>query len=440
MSTTPSATIDISAGLVPASSGASQSGGIDLSAGLVPNVSAPGNNNPAMSADQQAAYARMQHVPTAADAQEPSTLSSIGTGVAKGAAETVHTVGAFLHDHLGIPMPDEVLHPELEGGTGAKNNAELAGKIGEGVGEFVLADEAVKGLGLADRLGLAQKVMKISAEHPIIGKAIAIGMNAMRTGAVTSGVSLAHGATPTQALEAGATGAAGGAALETAGAGISALRSPAKAVQEGIAAIAKDAGDAAGDIAPTAADPYGFRQVAEEQVGRYKAAANKLDALSGDAFSDAQQEVSDAADDFTAAGKKAYREAVAKLEGIVEQYRPDLEDAGMDVDGMKADYRAAMANNKIAAFLNKTTEETGSSVPEATAKVGSGLKEAFLDLVQNQKGLLERAGWDEGHINQALGLARKLSSTSAARTAAKVAGSVAGLGTAEEVVRRSLSR
>jgi len=179
-------------------------------------------------------------------------------------------------------------------------------------------------------------------------------------------------------------------------------------VQQTIANLAKDAGGIEKDIAPTAADPYGFRQVASEQIGKYKAAAKKLDELSHDAFSDAQQDVEDAADDFTAAGKKAYREAQQKLNDIITKYKPALKDAGVDADSMKADYRKGMANNKIATFLNKTTEETGKDVMQATAKAGSGLKEALLDLAQNQKDLLSRAGWQDAHINQAVQSAREL--------------------------------
>jgi hypothetical protein len=210
--------------------------------------------------------------------------------------------------------------------------------------------------------------------------------------------------------------------------------SPAKAVQEGIANIAKDAGNAKGAITPTAADPYGFRQVADEQVGRYKVLANKLDTLSNNAFSDAQQEVADARDDFTAAGKKAFREALSKMDAVIDTYGK-----GFDTGGMKADYKAAMANNRIAAFLNPTTEETGAGAPEATAKVGSALKEKFLDLIQNQKGLLDRAGWTEDHVNEAMNLARKLSSTQTARTVAKIGAGVAGTGVAGELAHKVIS-
>jgi hypothetical protein len=197
--------------------------GTDLASRVAVVASGATGQQAAVPANLQDAYTRGQ-TPAQPASEEPSTLSSIGTGVAKGAAETVHTVGSFLHNHLGIPMPDEVLNPELAGGTESKNNAELAGKVGEGVGEFVLGDEGVKSLGLAKRLGLVQQVVKISAEHPIIAKAIAIGMNAMRTGAVTGGETLAKGGTPAEALEAGAAGAAGGAVLDTAVQGAGAIK------------------------------------------------------------------------------------------------------------------------------------------------------------------------------------------------------------------------
>jgi flagellar biosynthesis chaperone FliJ len=217
------------------------------------------------------------------------------------------------------------------------------------------------------------------------------------------------------------------------------VKNPAPEVQQGIANIAKDTGEATGDITPTAADPYGFRQVAQQQVGRYKEAANKLDELSDNAFSDAQEAVADSRDDFTAAGKQAYRQAVQKLNSIIDTHASDLADEGIDVSAMKTDYQAAMANQKIASFLNKTTEEVGTDAPQAQAKLGSGLKEALLDLVQNQKGLLDKAGWTSDHINQAMQFARKMDTAQTARTAAKwAAGAVPVMGAGYETARHLL--
>lgn len=170
-----------------------------------------------MSPELQNAYARGQHAPVTP--QEPSTLESVGMGLAKGSAETVHTIGSFLNKHLGIPMPEEILRPELAGGTESKNTAESVGKFGESIGEYFLGDEAIQGLGLAERMGITQKVMKISQEHPAIGKAIAVGMDALRRGTVGGGEALVKGSTPAEAAMTGLATAGGSAALDTAIAG-----------------------------------------------------------------------------------------------------------------------------------------------------------------------------------------------------------------------------
>lgn len=206
---------------------ASAPNGNDLASRLSVVASGATGQQATVPANLQDAYTRGQHAPVTdaeSQASQPSTLSSAAMGVGKGFGDTVHTVGSYLHDKLGISMPDEILHPELAGGLDAKNTAEKVGKFGEAIGEFVLGDEAIKGLGLAERMGIAQKVMKIAGEHPVIGKAIAIGMNAMRTGTVAGGETLAKGGTPTDALETGAGAAAGGAALDTAVAGAGALK------------------------------------------------------------------------------------------------------------------------------------------------------------------------------------------------------------------------
>jgi hypothetical protein len=139
--------------------------------------------NERLSKEETDRYARGQHSPIPAPA--PTTyiqdrvqqVEDQATGFAKASAETVHTVGQFLHNHIGIPMPEEILRPELEGGevqngkvvkTGleTKNTNEAVGKFGEAIGEFVLGDEAVKGMSIAERLGLTQKVMKLANAEP----------------------------------------------------------------------------------------------------------------------------------------------------------------------------------------------------------------------------------------------------------------------------------
>src|ERR1700682_1665045 len=164
-----------------------------LPSGVVLDV-APHDAPHVMSPELQGAYARGQHAPVTESTdttgvqgvadQMARGAGRIGTGIAKGSAETIHTVGNFLNQHLGIPMPQEILHPELEGGTQAKNAGESAGKFGEAIGEFVPGDEAVKGLSIGERLGMTQKIMKWATEHTFVAKALAVGMNALQTGTV----------------------------------------------------------------------------------------------------------------------------------------------------------------------------------------------------------------------------------------------------------------
>src|SRR6202045_830158 len=106
-----------------------------LPPGVVLDV-APHDAPHVMSPDLQAAYARGQHAPSTEVHYGSPMLGSdtanefadrVATGFAKGSAETGHTVGNFLHQHLGIPMPDEILRPQLEGGTESKNAGESVG-------------------------------------------------------------------------------------------------------------------------------------------------------------------------------------------------------------------------------------------------------------------------------------------------------------------------
>ena len=89
----------------------------------------------------------------------------------------------------------------------------------EGVGEFILGDEALKGLSLAERAGLLTRVAKLAESHPVIAKALQVGMNAVRTGAVGTVQGLAHGESLPEAATTGAvTGATSGAIEGTTGA------------------------------------------------------------------------------------------------------------------------------------------------------------------------------------------------------------------------------
>jgi hypothetical protein len=127
-------------------------------------------------------------------------------GAVKGAGQTVNTVSKGLSKIVpSIVRPQDVQAlTDMETPT---NTAQKTGAGIEGIGEFFLGDEALKGLSLAERAGLLSKVAKLADSHPVLAKIVEHGLNAVRGGAVVTGRQLAHGATPTEALETGATAA-----------------------------------------------------------------------------------------------------------------------------------------------------------------------------------------------------------------------------------------
>jgi len=352
-----------------------------------------------------------------------NAVAQTGIGFAKGAGDTLeHTVGKVIP---GTTTTDEELS--------SNNGWQTTGKVGENIMEFVAGDEALKGLSIAQKLGVASKIAAVAEKSPTLAKALEIGMNAIRTGAVAGTQTLAKGGSVGDAAESAGLAGAGSAVIEgalpPASRALSDAVKPdavkaaedaatAQGVQQGITNVVKDTAGSTADIKPTAADPYGARQVAAEQIGRYKSAANQLDELSGNKFSEAQQAVEDSSNDFTTQGRQAARQAEQNLNDVVEQYRPELEQSGVDVDGMKDTYKAGIANNKIANFLSSTVQEVGKGSDELTASVKPGpqLKEKILDLAQNNKDLLGKAGWTSDHINQAVQFARKMDTPAATKT------------------------
>jgi hypothetical protein len=138
-------------------------------------------------------------------------------GFVKGVGDTVNTLSGLISRVApSVVRPQDVQN--VKTAEGAKpGTLQVPGKVGEGVAEFFLGDEALKGLSIAERLGLATKVTKLAESHPMIAKIIGHGLAAVRGGAVTTGQQLAHGATPGEAATAGgiATGLGAGAGAAT---------------------------------------------------------------------------------------------------------------------------------------------------------------------------------------------------------------------------------
>lgn len=166
----------------------------------------------------------MQTSPAGNLSPAAEVTGDVATGALKGAGQTVGTVGSVINK---IPVIGETLSPKagvtaLNQAATPTNTAQKVGTGAENIAEFFLGDEALKGLSIAERLGMGAKVAKLAESNPVIAKIIGHGLTAIRGGSVVTGQELAHGATPTQALETGATaaalGSATGAAVEGAGA------------------------------------------------------------------------------------------------------------------------------------------------------------------------------------------------------------------------------
>jgi len=147
-------------------------------------------------------------------------------GMAKGTAETAHTLGAVagkvlpnsLRDGLGLPASFQ--QPAyLE----SANAGESVGKAGEGIAEFVMGDEALKGLSLAERMGIGTKLAKVAEAHPAIAKIIDAGLNVFRTGTVSGAQSGLHDPSAGSIERGAAFGAGGQLVGEAAGAGAAKL-------------------------------------------------------------------------------------------------------------------------------------------------------------------------------------------------------------------------
>src|SRR5262249_16165635 len=138
-------------------------------------------------------------------------------GFAKGAGETIeNTVGRVTP---GKRPPKQALE--------ATNPLQIGGKIEEGIAEFLMSDNAAKGIPLLQRAesGLkGQKALKVAAEEsPIVQNILILGLKALRSGVVSGAQSAAHDPTPASAGTGALFGVGGELGSEAAAYGISKL-------------------------------------------------------------------------------------------------------------------------------------------------------------------------------------------------------------------------
>jgi hypothetical protein len=458
-------TIDLSSGLVP-KQGSPTAAGIDLSAGLVPR--------------DGGASGSWDSSPTTVG----SVVSDVGAGIAKGAGQTVNTVSKLLNK---IPVVGETLAPSQ--GVSAAENMETptntAQKVGvgiEGLGEFLLGDEALKGLSLGDKLLSAGKLAKTIEGSPLLSKAVEIGMNALRTGTVGAGQALAHGASAGEAATTGAVAAGVGGVLETGVQAVKALAPGAKVIagteipvraSEGsrVASAAEFGADskalqkfdaeqtqpaarsALGDIAgktavraaedtvnPLSMSANDFAKISSDipaSVSNFGDAANsiraaskpvfqKLDQLSSGEFTKAQQleRLGRRADDFEAVQKGRDTQ-----QQILENYKDQF--SGPELQQAKANWRQSSALDSFQDSIDKSTHPTPLELykegqPDPGYFNGKQLRERILDLTQS--GELQAALKDPKHVQDIQDLGRLLENGNNVRKVSDITKGLAAVG------------
>lgn len=108
-------------------------------------------------------------------------VNAIGAGIGEGVLDTLNGGANLLH------IPHATLQAranELEQQNRENPTLNTIGNGAESVAEFLMGDEALKGLALSDRLLKTSRIAKLLESSPLLNRAVQIGVNAIRGGAV----------------------------------------------------------------------------------------------------------------------------------------------------------------------------------------------------------------------------------------------------------------
>ena len=376
----------------------------------------------------------------------------IATGVAKSAGQTANFVSEGISKILpSVVRPQDVQN--LKGAETLNTPSEHTGAAIETLAEFMLGDEALKGLqGLSKAEKLAKLIpnMKMLENSPKLAKLVGAAYRVAKLTGLSAGVAAAHPVEGQTRTQAAGEGALGGAVLGTGGEALSAtaealpkmitralrpavetvgntevpVRNPGAiaktaqkmvpterlenfakeqtgpAVAKGIGETAKQVAGTEGEVAPTETDRLGIRGVADEVKQRSQDVFKKLDEVSGNMLSEAQQMADDASGDFSSKGRKEYRQAMDMQDAIFDNYKGHSELQGMDLDKAKTDWKQQVALRDISKKLSSATESSESGAQDYQFKQGKQLAESVDSLVKNDKDVLQRAGFSDDHIDQ----------------------------------------
>ncbi len=393
--------------------------------------------------------------------------NDVSTGLWKGAGQTVGTVSNLINK---IPVIGESLAPKagvnaLEQATTPTNTAQKVGVGAEGIAEFFLGDEALKGLSIAKKLGIAKRLAELAEESPRTAAIIQHGLASLRAGTVVTGQQLAHGATLPQALETGGeaalAGTVTGAAVEGAGALKNAVTPMVEPIVKG-EKVAQPAAQAALRASAGSADTsVSLRKVMQPSVDNAFTEAKSLykpiDEAAGTDFKGLYDKLDAAMDKerLTAAGSPEQAKAeldIKTTQDAISDARATAAKAGIpDVDASlsqaDAKFTEAQANKDLNAKLFNNQ-----SVVKGNLKYGAPETidvDKAIDALENldkpnkygasrlRQTSLGNAGADK--LLQDLYNAQKLGQKAVSKQQfARWAGGLLGVGTAEEVLRHTL--
>ncbi len=214
--------IDLSSGIQPAKPAA----GIDLNAGLQPSSQAPTSPPPAPASTSTPGL--LDNLKDSLTNELPKEAGEAWQGAKKGGAETLSTLGKL------FAPPGFKSGNALDLAPGAKAAVDkaaaapvpdtTAGKTGyglENIAEYLLGDEAVKGMSVGEKLSHLAPVMKTMEKYPRIAAVVQEGLKNLGLGTTQAAV---HGATTGQALESGLIAGGTGGAAAALGEGIAGAR------------------------------------------------------------------------------------------------------------------------------------------------------------------------------------------------------------------------
>lgn len=157
----------------------------------------------------------------------------------------------------------------------------------------------------------------------------------------------------------------------------------APAVAEGVSKTIQEGAGIEGDHPLTTEDPYGLSSMASAKEKEYQAPVQKIDSISDNAFSNAQEARAAAQGDFSKAGKEEWKKQSQILNNLWEEHRSQLEADGVDVDAAKKAWGQKVALETIEKAMRKTTQISESIDRPYDLKAGKTLGTTIKNLLQH---------------------------------------------------------